>query len=281
MTDNSKLPKLTTVEVIKLFTNVPEGFAEDFFSLYDKKHVGKDDYIIDVEKLAKWLEVTKKNLLRTLRLSYTTNIDYIEIKAPKPNQTSKGGNNYKKVMLTPDCMKRICMRSTSNKAETVRTYFIEIENFLIHYNDQIVEGIMRDIQDLARKNIAEKRNDGPGVIYILRADKASSNLNKIGQTGMELIQRLRTYNTGRAQDVEVLSVYRTEYRMEVERCIKKLMKEKQFKKRREIYHVNWEIIQKLIAGCAQLSMKLHGVSRNSVMDGEYYIIFKSDIPNAK
>ena len=60
--------------------------------------------------------------------------------------------------------------------------------------------------------------------------------------------------------------------------MKMLMAEKQYKKRKEIYAVDEEIIQKLIRGCARLSMKLHHKSRKSVMDGEYYIIFTTDIP---
>ena len=90
MTDNSKLPKLTTVEVIKLFTKVPQGFAEDFFSLYSKNHV-KDDYIINIDKLAKWLDVPKNNLVKTLRESYTINTDYIEIKQQSLTQIKKAG----------------------------------------------------------------------------------------------------------------------------------------------------------------------------------------------
>ena len=32
------------------------------------------------------------------------------------------------ITITPDCMKRMCMLSTTKKAEDVRTYFIKIEN---------------------------------------------------------------------------------------------------------------------------------------------------------
>ena len=63
-------------------------------------------------------------------------------------------------------------------------------------------------------------------------------------------------------------------------CVKKLMKEKRYKKRREVYHVDYAIISKLITGCAQMSMKLHYTARKSSMDGEYYIIFTSDADKA-
>ena len=81
-------------------------------------------------------------------------------------------------------------------------------------------------------------------------------------------------------------MYHTEYRKEVERCVKKLMVEKQFKKRKELYEVDQDIIRKLIRGCASLSMKLRytGNSKGkSLMNGKYYMIFSSDLdgPNVK
>jgi hypothetical protein len=169
------------------------------------------------------------------------------------------------------------MRSRSAKAETVRTYFIEIEDFLFRYNDQIVDGLMRDIQNVQEKNIKKKKPDGPGVVYFFRAGE---DVIKPGSAS-DMVKRLATYNTGRLDDVELLHVYQTDYRKEVERCLKKLMAEKQYKKRRELYEVDPDIVKKLIRGCASLSMKLRykGHSKGkSNLNGKYYLIFTTDIP---
>ena len=270
------LPHLSTQDVIKLFTRVPHKFVDDFFHLYDRNNTEKTNFIIDLDKLATWLKTRKSHLCTTLKESYRKNVDFTQ-KYETARKTSQayGGNRFIRVMITPDCMKRLCMRSRSKMAETVRTYFIEIEEFLFHYNDEIVDGLMRKIQDLGKKDLLERKKDGPGVVYIIRAGKESSSLNKLGQT-KDLISRLATYNTGRDKDVEVLSVYKTPYKKEVEKCVKKLMEVKRYKKRREIYHVDWEVIAKLIAGCAEFSLKLHRASAKSKMDGEYYMIFTSD-----
>jgi hypothetical protein len=201
--------------------------------------------------------------------------DYTHVKGVRPKNTS---NRYKKIMITPDTMKRLCMRSRSQKSETVRTYFIEIEDFIIHYNDEIVDGLMHMIQDDARKRIAERTKDGPGTVYILRAaEDPTELLNKLGETEQSIKIRLSGYNTGRATDAEMLYIYKAPYRKEVERCVKKLMRTHQLKPRREIYKVNHEIIAKLISGCAQMSMKLHFAKKTSRMTGDYFIIFESDI----
>lgn len=266
---------LSFVQVVKLFTTVPHKFVDDFYSFYQDDTY--NEYIVDIDKLSEWLDVPKSDLMKTVRRSYQKDVDYVVKSAPKKEKNQKyGGNRHLQVMITLDCMKRICMRSQSAMAETVRSYFIEIEEFQRKYNDQIVNGLMRDIQDMAMKENARDNNDGPGVIYIIRASKGNSSLYKIGQT-KDLYKRLSTYNTGRAEDVEVLSIYKTPYRKEVEKCLKRLMKEKQYKSRREIYHVDWSIIQKLIMGCSQFSMKLHKTSRKNTLDGEYYMIFTSDL----
>lgn len=271
----TKKVHLTFSQVVKLFTAVPHKFIDDFYQFYlDDTY---DEYIVDLDKLAEWLDVPKYELLKTLRRSYQKDIDFVVKSAPRKAKDQRyGGNRHVQVMITLDCMKRLCMRSRSAMAETVRSYFIEIEEFQMKYNDQIVDGLMKDIQDMARQDQARFTNDGPGVIYIIRASKENSSLYKIGHT-KDLYHRLSTYNTGRVDDVELLSIYKTPYRKEVEKCVKRLMKEKQYKSRREIYHVDWSIIQKLIMGCSQFSMKLHKTSRKNSLDGEYYLIFTSDL----
>jgi predicted GIY-YIG superfamily endonuclease len=247
-------------------------------SLYDPEN--PNEFIIDLDKLAKWLSVRKYAILTTLRESYRKNVDFIEI-PPKDKpidpavKKPRGGNLHITVMITPECMKLLCMRSKSAKAETVRHYFIEVERFVFNYNEEIVDGLMQKIKALADKNIANGRPDGEGLIYIIRA---AANLYKLGQT-KDLLKRLAVYNTGRIEDVKVIAVYETQYRKEVERCVKELVKAKQFKKRREIYEVDYEIIQKVITGCMKLSLKLHHKSRkDDPADGQYYMIFTSDIP---
>lgn len=281
-----KNPDLRLDQVLKIFTTVPPKFIDDFYALYDRNNVFKKDCTIDLNILATWLEVEKFQLIKTLTNSYTLKVDYIVVDKNVKTTTKKskyGGNNFKNVMITPDCMKRLCMRSRAAKAETVRTYFIKIEEFISTYKTEIVDGLMRNIHEDARRNRAEHRKDGPGNVYVLRAaddpreflDKVE--LNKLGQTKMSMDDRLRVYNTGRAKDAEMLTVYKVPFRKEVETCVKKLIRKKRYIKRREIYEVDNEIITKLIEGCNEMSMKLQYVTRKSKLTGPYYIIFTSEL----
>lgn len=265
-------PKLSVSDVVKLFTNVPSTFVDDFFEMY-KPDTKQDEFVINIDSVAKWLDIEKFTLTSTLKYSYKVDTDYTLERVARDPSIKSGSNNYIKVMLTPDCMKRLCMRSRSKKAETVRTYFIEIESFIIKYNSQIVDGIVRDIKKTEAFHKKHPLKEGPGYIYIIRAASSHSNLYKLGHT-QDLYTRLATYNTGRANDVELLYAYHVQRRKEVESCVKVMMKDKQYKKRREIYHVDLDIIKKVIDGCSSLSeAKLHHKAAKSRLDGEYYIVF--------
>jgi hypothetical protein len=270
--NKSTTANLTITDVVKLFTNVPPKFVDDFFSLYTP-NTKQNEFVINLESLAKWLNVDKYTLNNTLKLSYKKGTDYTLERVEREKNIKYGANNSIKVMITPDCMKRLSMRSRSKKSETVRTYFIEIENFVIRYNSQIIDGIVNDVKKTEDFHKKHKLKDGPGYIYIIRASTEHSNLYKLGHTE-DLSKRISTYNTGRAKDVELLYAYRVEQRKEVESCVKVLMKDKQYKKRREIYHVDLDIIKKIIDGCSSMSsFKLHHKADKSRLDGEYYMIF--------
>lgn len=127
------MPKLSKVELLKIFTQIPSDFIDDFFDIFSRN---KDtSFTINLDIVAKWLHARKDELFATLKRSYVENVDYTVRNA----RSQKGGNRYKLVMLSINCFKRLCMRSRSKKAEDVRTYFIELDDFISHYSDQISE----------------------------------------------------------------------------------------------------------------------------------------------
>jgi len=263
------MKKLTKSEIIKIFTKIPSDFIDDFYSILEKKNT---DYPINLDIVSKWLNVIKYELIKTLNKSYKKNEDYTE---EHNTVTTTKGHNYKKIMLSVDCFKRLCMRSRSEKSEEVRTYFIELDNFITHYSDQISDGIIKDIEKVAKKIKEYPNKDGPGYIYAIRASNSKSGLIKIGYAS-DLIQRLRVYDVGRADDVELLYAFRTSYRKKVENCLKALMEAKRFKKRKEIYEVDLDIIKKLITGCNKLSIDATQVKEKSEQDGKYYLMFMKE-----
>jgi hypothetical protein len=83
---------------------------------------------------------------------------------------------------------------------------------------------------------------------VFRALNTELTLYKIGKT-INSKTRLSSNNSPLANDLEVLFQYETENIDQVELCIKAYMKKAQYRKYKEIYQVDLDIIKKTIKNC--------------------------------
>lgn len=256
---------------LKLISTIPTQFIDDFFEFYREETI-QTDFVINLEQVAKWLQCRKRDLLRTLKNSYKNGIDYIVNRA-KPKV--KYGNNHLLCMITPDCFKRICMLSRSRNAEQVRSYFIEIESLIIKYRTQLIEGIKNDIERLSKqKKMKSKIESNEGYVYIIKASINHNDMFKVGHS-QNLIKRLRTYQTGKLEDVEVVFLYKSNDHEAVEKCVKSLVQKHRLNSNSEIYHLNLDMLKTIINGCGRLSMKLeHRMKGESKIGGQYYMVLE-------
>ena len=235
---------------------------------------------MDVEKVAAWLSIRKGNLMQTLTESYKRGVDYQMTKKP-PKRSQQGGHNHVVVLLTPDCFKRVCMRSRSKKAEDVRSYFIHIEALVMKYRSQMMEGIRAEVGRLERQltgrsklKVAHKAQTGSaGYIYVLRASNRFDKLIvKIGKA-RDVAKRLVHHGTPLSDDLDVLYIFRTDDVDAVESCVKVWMRDQQTQKRREVYQVDVETVKAVIGGCDGVGrLKAQYIARKPAkMNGGYYI----------
>ena len=119
---------------VKRFTSVPENFVNELFKFYDE-NTKQTDIVISLDSVAKWLQSSKNDLTKTLKRTYIKDVDFSIKSMVNPNKKlgSVGANNYKEILITPDCFKRLCMLSRAKKAELVRTYFIDVETQFLKY----------------------------------------------------------------------------------------------------------------------------------------------------
>jgi hypothetical protein len=150
-------------------------------------------------------------------------------------------------MLTSDAAKRYCLMTKSKKGDDIRHYFIEIEKALFKYQHYIIKGLEDKINKL-EVNQKPKINPEKGVIYVFRALNTDLTLYKIGRT-TNLKKRLKSHNSSSANDLEVLIIYEAENIIELEKCVKILMKKAQYRKYKEVYQVDLSIIKRAIKDC--------------------------------
>lgn len=239
---------LSLQEYLKKYSTISSRFIDDFFSLYDRQ-TNSSDFVIDLDVLTKWLKSRKDNLKETLTNSYVKNIDY-KIKKGK----SSGGRPKNIVLLTSDCFKRLTMSSKTKKAEEVRTYFIELEKHIDKYKNYIIEGLNKRVSSLENNQKPKIKTQG-GIVYVLKSTKDIEGVYRIGKT-KKFKERKNIHDSSHPDDMEILIMYETDNIDEVENCLKSILKSKQYRKRKEFYEIDLDVLKELINGCEKMSLKI-------------------------
>jgi phage anti-repressor protein len=251
-------------EFLKKYSPISNKFINEFYKIITRRT--KTEFIVDVDTMKDWLGMRKGAIKDTLKESYTKDTDYKILKAPQ--KSGKGGHNKEIILLTVDCFKRYCMMSKTKKADEVRTYFIELENLIDKYKDYIINGLRKENEELA-ENQKPKYNKRGGVIYIIKSKKELREIYKIGKT-VDFKSRFLSHNSSQADDLEVVFVYETGDIDKVEGCLKALLKDKQYRSKKEIYEVDKDVIKNFIIGCDELVVS-KGKNKSQQKGGTYYI----------
>ena len=262
---------MSLVDFLKKYTKINNEFIDDFFGLYDTKD--KYNFCIDLDIIAKWMNVRKSDFKETLLFSYKENIDY---KIIKGKSNGKVGKPKETILLTPKCFKMMAMQSRTKKAVEVREFYYELENVVDKYKDYIIEGLKEKIAIL-ENNQKPKINPKKGVIYILETTDYIGHY-KIGRT-KNLKQRLQSYNGDKKDDIIPIYIYETDDVEEVERCVKQYGKKYKYRKYKEVYKADLNLLKELINECGEFNEKTnlkHKYTRSTKQNGgnneyNYYI----------
>jgi phage anti-repressor protein len=258
-------------EFIKKYTTLPENFIKDFF-IISKEEYDEKDLIINFDLVVKWLEVSKSNLTRLLVDNFEKDFDYsIEKKHIKRKTT--GATTVNEIYITPNCFRELCMISQTTKAKLVRKYFIEMENIVKRYHTNIKLEMEKTI-GLLEANQKPKIISNGGEVYIIKALNTNVTLYKLGKTS-DLKHRLNNYNSGNANEIEPLFRLKVNNIQAVEDCVKGLCKKYQYRKYKEVYKIDINILRKIMKKCSNVYNEfLHEFKQDKVS-------FKNKVSRAK
>lgn len=268
-------PRLSRMDLLKMFGGIPDKFLQGYFA-FKKKRGLKHEHTVDIRDVATWLGSTKSALDKTLRnkSNYTEGVDYVVSSGAVPGK--HGGHTKLNVMMTFDAFRKLAMSSHAKKGNEVRSYFAAVEDLQDTYHAQFVSGLMADIARMARTDVQKRTNDGPGFLYIMLAARRGDRLFKIGRT-IDIIARLAQYQTGKAADVAFEYVLPVPWAKEAERCMKWLLRGTRFKKRREIYEMDIDVLIRLARGCGGVGDVLSELAPEQLGTGgdddRYYLAF--------
>ncbi len=90
---------------------------------------------------------------------------------------------------------------------------------------------------------------------ILRSPKDIDGIYRFGRTE-DFKNRLTNYNSANSDKMEVLFVFETKNTEQVESCVISQIKQFRYKKRKDFYQIDIDIIKEIISSCNQLTLKL-------------------------
>ena len=228
-------------------STIKKSFIDDFFEIIREDYFEiSDQFLINSNKLQLWLNITtRKEFHSTIKHSYHVNIDYIVTKNTDKNGI--GGRNEKIYMLTPDCAKMILQATKSKKGIEVRRYFIDIEKMLYKYKDTIINSLTNELT-LVKNNQKPKPDRKKRTIYIFKALNTDQTLYKLGKS-KNIRKRLNSHNSSLANDLILVHEFETDNMHGVEQCIKGLMRIAQYRKYKEVYQVDLDILKTFLQQC--------------------------------
>ncbi len=259
------------ISFLKTHTRINNNFIDDFFGLYDTKD--KYNFCINIDVVAKWMSITKGHIKDTLSYSYKKNVDYQITKNVSNGKVGKPGET---IMLTPKCFKMMAMQTRSKKGVQVREYYYELEQVVDQYKEYIIQGLQEKIKKL-ENNQKPKINPHKGVIYIIETDDGIGHY-KLGKTS-NLKKRLATYSSSKKDDIIPIYVYETDNIDAVEQCVKRYAKEYQYRKYKEVFKADINMLKDLINDCGEFDEKtsLKMKHRSQHQDGgNYYVAIYKD-----
>ena len=144
-------------KVQKTFTNYEQQMFLASFYCY-LKHDSKNDFVIDLDNVWKWLGFQQKVKAKALlEKNFTINKDYKMLLSQqvKQNEKTQGGHNKETFMLNVDTFKKICLKAGTKKADEIHDYFIKLENVLHEILVEESEELKKQLLELEDKKTQE------------------------------------------------------------------------------------------------------------------------------
>ena len=146
---------------------------------------------------------------------------------------------------------------------------------LIQYKEYIIKGLEEKIKKL-ENNQKPKINPSKGILYIIETSDGLGHY-KVGKT-KNLKQRLKQYNGDKKDDIIPLYIYETDDIDNIEKCVKIYAKKYQYRKYKEVYKADINMLKDLINDCGEFNKKTNLKIKwksNKQNGGNYYIaVFK-------
>jgi hypothetical protein len=223
------------IKIKEQFTNIEQQLFLSSFYCYLKYHP-KNDFVIDLDNVWKWLEFSQKiDAKRLLEKYFNVNIDYkVALGNPKAKLECEkwGGHNRQVIYLNLLCFKKFCLKAGTKKADQIHNYFIKLEELLYEILEEEAKELKQKLLQVENDKLFEKQkaieqtliNQFPvntECIYFGKIDNTNESnelLVKFGHTNNlynRILDHRKNYN-----NFILLDAFKVQNKVEIENCIK-------------------------------------------------------------
>ena len=205
------------------FTNYEQQLFLSSFYCY-LKYDSKNDFVIDLDNIWKWLGFSQKVRAKELvEKNFTINKDYKillsfegkqsfppEVAGAKKN--TRGGHNKEIIMLNVETFKKFCLKAGTKKADEVHEYFIKLENIMFEITKEECNELKQQLQQIENiknkemeekvikqneKTLLEKFSYKCSLVYIIKVKTYDNGeyVVKIGYSEQGILYRYNQHKT--------------------------------------------------------------------------------------
>ena len=136
--EQNPITTLSNTYQCKLLTKIQSKFTDNdqrlfVSSFYGYLHYTSSEFVIDLDKIWKWLGFSQKiRAKELLEKCFKIDIDYKTLLSVnrEQNQDGRGGHNKKTIMLTVKTFKSYCLKAGTKKADQIHDYYLKLEETL-------------------------------------------------------------------------------------------------------------------------------------------------------
>ena len=242
--ENNPVTKLSNTYQSKLLTRIQSEFTEFEQQLFITSfycflnYHPKNDFIIDLDNVWKWLGFSQKvKAKQLLERNFTINTDYTLLLYNEVKQKNKarGGHNKETFLLSVKTFKSLCLKACTKQADKIHEYYIKLEETLndiieeenselkqqLSSAEKLIETSEEDKYKLREKTLIEQFPQNTQCFYYGIIDNVSDNNEKLIKFGNSnnLKSRVTTHHKTYA-NFHLTNAFKVTNKLEVETAFK-------------------------------------------------------------
>lgn len=180
-----------------------ELFIQSFGQYLSAK---SDEFTIDFDNVWRWIGLSRKDNAKTILLTrLEKNVDYKISLLENQERKIHGGQNKETILLTTDGFKNFCLLANTEKAKSVRSYFVKIEKIVFDlitkkYNEYMNSAKEKMEETIKQKVLANEEEQSlhlhNSLIQAFSSPSALVYMGKVRNQGGKLIIKIGITDKG-------------------------------------------------------------------------------------